>query len=104
MADIKDPQEAETFLKDLLSKTEFLVIVKRLAAAYLLEKGKNYREIKDILKVSSATISSTAERLEKGDGLKIALKKIQTDEWADKWIQKIKKILPKSLSKKSFLI
>lgn len=93
VADIKSSKEAELFLKDLFSKTEFSAITKRLAAAYLLDKGKNYQEIKDALKISSATISVISDQLEKGQGLKIALEKIQTDEWANKWARKIKKIL-----------
>lgn len=93
VADIKSPKEAKLFLKDLFSKTEFSAITKRLTAAYLLDKGKNYQEIKDALKLSSATISVISDQLEKGKGLKMALKKIQADEWADKWAIKIKKIL-----------
>ena len=93
VADIKSPKEAELFLKNLFSKTEFSAISKRLAAAYLLDKGKNYQEIKDALKISSATISTIADQLEKGEGLKVALKKIQADEWAGLWAQKIKKML-----------
>lgn len=93
IADIKNPQEAESFLKDLFSKTELSVMVKRLAVAYLLKNGKNYREIKERLKVSSATISSVAEQIEKGEGFKIALKKIEADEWAERWAEKIKNLM-----------
>ncbi|MBN1263752.1 MAG: hypothetical protein JW991_05360 [Candidatus Pacebacteria bacterium] len=92
IADIKNAREAEVFLKDLLTKTEHLAVIKRLSAAYLLKKGKNYREIKDSLKISSATISTIAEQLENGRGYQIALDKIQADEWAEKWSQKIKRM------------
>jgi uncharacterized protein YerC len=92
LVDIKNPQEMGSFLKDLFSKTELSAITKRLAAVYLLKKGKNYREIKDTLKLSSATISSLAEQVEKGRGFKIALGKIAADEWAERWVGKIKSV------------
>ncbi|HUW21248.1 MAG TPA: YerC/YecD family TrpR-related protein [Candidatus Bathyarchaeia archaeon] len=93
IADIKNPQEVEVFLKDLLTETEISVVTKRLGTAYLLNKGKNYREIKDTLKISSATISVVADQIKKGRGFKIGLKKIEADEWADRWTRKIKKML-----------
>jgi uncharacterized protein YerC len=93
IADIRNPQEARVFLKDLLSETELSVIAKRLSAAHLLTKGKNYREIKESLKISSATISNIVEQMEKGEGFRVALQKIKADEWAEKWAEKIKKML-----------
>jgi TrpR-related protein YerC/YecD len=96
IADLKSPKEAELFLKDIFSKTELSVMAKRLAAASLLAKAKNYQEIKDTLKISSATISRIANQMEKGEGFKIALRKIRADEWAEKWTRKIKKMLAMS--------
>jgi len=93
LADIKKPQEAKLFLKQLLSETELSVLTKRFGIAYLLNKGKNYREIKDSLKISSATISSIADELKKGEGLKVGLKKVEANEWAERWAKKIKKML-----------
>jgi len=93
IADIKSIEEAELIFKDLFSKTELSAIVKRLGAAYLLDQGKNYREIKNHLKISSATISTIADQMNKGEGFKIALEKAKADEWAEKWSQKIKTML-----------
>jgi uncharacterized protein YerC len=81
IADIKNPHEAETFLKDFLSETEYLVMIKRLAIAQALVTGKSYEDIKQDLKVSSATISGVSEILTK-KGMKLALQKIKVDEWA----------------------
>ena len=81
IADLKNPNEVETFLKDFLSETEYLVMVKRLAIAQDLITGKSYEEIKKDLRVSSATISGVSEILPK-KGMKLALKKIKVDEWA----------------------
>jgi hypothetical protein len=46
------------------------------------------------LKVSSATIASVQEFLEK-PGFKLALKKMEAEEWANIWAEKIKKFTSK---------
>lgn len=89
-ADIKTSQEAEDFLNDLFSKTEGLALAKRIMIAYYLEHGRSYENIKQNLKVSSATIASV-DRKRKSEGYKLALKKIEAEKWADEWAGKIKK-------------
>lgn len=90
VADIKTSQEAETFLKDLFSETEALALAKRIMVAYYLEHGRSYENIRENLKVSSATIASV-DRKRQSPGFKLALKKIEADQWADEWAKKIKK-------------
>lgn len=65
---------------------------KRLAVAYWLKKGRSYENIKQNLKVSSATIASVQENFKKG-GFQIVLKKLEAEEWANKWSVKIKKFV-----------
>jgi len=89
IADIHNPKEAGSFLDGLLKKTELNMITKRLAIAYYLDKGRRYEDIKTNLAVSSATISTIAERMKKKRGFEIALKKIQAEEWAERWAEKI---------------
>lgn len=55
---IKTNDQADQFISDLLTPTEKIMLSKRLAIAFLLEKGYDYKEIQQLLKVSSATISS----------------------------------------------
>lgn len=93
-ADLKTPQEAEGVLKDLLSDTELTTVAKRLAVAYWLSKGRSYTNIKDNLKVSSASISDIQQAIKKS-GWKLALQKVTADEWATQWEQKIKGLLGK---------
>jgi len=93
LADIRSKKEVETFLKEALTKTELEIFVKRLGAAYYLDKGRSYSNIKANLKLSSATISSVAEQMKKGRGFEIALSKIRAEEWASKWAEKISKRL-----------
>lgn len=93
VADLKNKKETRAFLKDFLSEIEKEAIAKRLAIVLFLKRGMSYDEIKDKLKVSSTTIATLKEQLSKNNkGLKIAFKKIEAEEWADKWNKRLKKI------------
>lgn len=89
VADIHQPQEAETFLKSLLKQTELKMVARRLAIAYWLDKGHSYEDIKNNLSVSSATVSIIANQIKQKKGFETALAKIRADEWADRWAKKI---------------
>lgn len=90
LADIKNPQAMEKFFSDILSPTEKAVLAKRLAIAYYLRRNKSYDVIKNDLKVSSATIATVQGWLEQNsEGLNIALKAIEADEWAGDLADKI---------------
>ena len=96
IADIRSADEAESFLKEILTKTELEALVKRLAVAHYLDKGGSYEDIKKNLRVSSATVATVAEQIKKGEGFKIALKKIRADEWAERWTKKINRMMGKN--------
>lgn len=91
LADIHSKKEVETFLKEALTKTELEIFAKRMGAAYYLDKGRSYSNIKANLKLSSATISAVSEQMKKGRGFEIALSKIRAEEWANEWAKKISK-------------
>ena len=57
-----------------------------------LKKERSYENIKNNLKVSSATIASVQSMVGK-PGFQLALKKIEAEEWASKWEEKIKKYI-----------
>lgn len=90
--DLKDRNELETFLNDFFTESEIEAFSKRLAIAYWLKKGRSYSNIKDNLKVSSATIASIQSQIEK-KGLKLAIEKIEAEEWANQWSEKIRKFI-----------
>lgn len=92
IVDIKTPEEAEKILESLLSETEMTAITKRLAAGYWLAKKRSYENIRDNLKISSATIAAVHAEMQK-PGWKLALQKTMAEEWATKWEEKIKGIL-----------
>ena len=61
--------EFQNICDDIFSKTEQLVIVKRIAIFYLLKKGIDHSSICDTLKVSSATVAKFSLILEKSKGI-----------------------------------
>jgi uncharacterized protein YerC len=95
IADLKSPAEVKDFLDSFLGENEQEVISRRLSVAYLLNKGKTYSYIKNSLKISSTTVAAVARDIKKSKGFKIALQKIQADEWADRWAQKITQVFGK---------
>lgn len=56
------------FIDNLLTPTEKIMLAKRLAAAYFLEKGCTYKFISKILKLSPTTINTIQRELIKGGG------------------------------------
>lgn len=100
IVDISSTDEAQALISDLLSETEREGIAKRLAVALMLSNGRSYNEIKRELGVSSATIARIQESLDK-PGIKIAISKVRTDEWAGKLANKFAGALDKLLPKPS---
>ncbi|OGM31411.1 hypothetical protein A2803_05510, partial [Candidatus Woesebacteria bacterium RIFCSPHIGHO2_01_FULL_44_21] len=82
VSDLKTPEEAREFINDFFFPSEKESFVKRLALIYWLKKGRGYSNIKQNLKVSSATIASAQTLLDK-KGVQNALKKIEAEEWAN---------------------
>ncbi len=89
--DLKNFDEKRAFITDFFNKNELETYSKRLAIFYYLKKRRSYENIKTNLKVSSATIAVLEKQIEK-EGIKLALKKMEADEWANVWSEKIKKI------------
>ena len=92
ISDLKDINEMTTFLDDFFNQTELETFIKRLAIAYWLKKGRNYDNIQNNLKISSATVSAMTKTMKK-EGFIEAIKLIEAEDWANKWEQKFKKIL-----------
>lgn len=68
VVDLKDATQVNDFLEDLLSPTEKIMLIKRLAIAILLTKGYTYDEIDDTIKVSRPTIMTVSYFLKNGKG------------------------------------
>ena len=57
----------EDLFDSLFTKTERLMLAKRLAIALLLERGRSYKDISRVLKVSSVTIGLVRNNIMKGN-------------------------------------
>ncbi len=68
LVSVKNKNEADDFADDLFSPTEKIMLAKRLAIAFLLIKGYQYREISKVLRVSLGTIASVNLSLNHGKG------------------------------------
>ena len=89
--DLKNPKEIELFLNDFFDETELEKYIKRIAVAYWLKKGRDEENIKRNLLATSKEITEAKKSLKK-EGVALALKKIEAEEWANVWAEKIKKL------------
>jgi len=92
LSDLKTEKQIETFLTDFFTEKEFETYTKRLAVAYWLKKGRDYENIQNNLKVSLKEINEVKKILS-SPGLKLALKYLEAEEWANVWSERIKKIV-----------
>lgn len=58
LSNLVDAKQMTNMLDGLFTRTERLMLAKRLAIAVLLERGLSYKKISSMLKVSSVTIGS----------------------------------------------
>lgn len=94
LADAKTEVDIELILKSLMSEREIAAVAKRLAIAVFLDKGQSYEHIKDVLKVSTATIATTAGAMNKR-GIQMALSRVKAEEWADVWSIRLSRAIEK---------
>lgn len=88
LAELNSPEEVKMVMNDVLTEGERMAILKRLGIAVYLDKGRSYEDIKNNIKVSSATIASVAENLG-NSGWQEMIKRIKAEEWASEWTGKI---------------
>lgn len=93
VADTKTRNEAKTIFGDLLSPDELTVLAKRLGISYWINRGRTPVNIKTNLKVSSATVAQIGRRMKNSKGFKMALGKIEAEEWATRWAGRIRKLI-----------
>jgi TrpR-related protein YerC/YecD len=78
------------FFDDLLTRTEKIMLGKRLLIAILLEKGYSYNDISSIVKVSQVTISRMSEQLQRsGKGFRLAIAHLDKKEKVEKWMEPV---------------
>jgi len=89
--DLKDPKEIEIFLSDFFDGKELENYIRRMAIIYWLKKGRDEDNIKTNLGATEKEIAEAGKLLKK-DGIKLALKKIEAEEFANVWAERIKKV------------
>lgn len=65
---LRTKQEAENFLRDLLTEPELLDLGNRFRAAEMLADGVPYKLIEEETGLSSATVARVARWLKRGEG------------------------------------
>lgn len=79
--EIKNREEADQFISDFLTPTEKIMLAKRIAIAFLLGRGYDYRTIQKLIKVSAPTITAVNNSRKYGsEGYKKLISKILTEE------------------------
>jgi Trp operon repressor len=68
IASMRDADEVERFLRELLTPSERQAIEERWAIVRLLTDGLTQREVRDRLDVSIATVTRGSLQLQKGEG------------------------------------
>lgn len=96
VSELKNTQEVENFFSELLTKTEKIMLTKRLAIAVLLVKGYTYRNIRQVLRVSFPTIRSVQFWLDHGrGGYKKAVEKIISRREILAFLEMVDKLIDK---------
>ncbi len=97
LCEVNNPRLMEEILADLLTETERVAMMKRMGIALYLDKSRSYEDIKNNLKVSSATIATVAESMGNPGTIEV-IKRIKAEEWASNWTDRIsrsiRRILP----------
>lgn len=91
----KDKKSVVSFLKDLLSPTEQVMLGKRIAIAYLLLKDYDQRRISRILRVSLGTVSKVNTTLNlQGQGYRKIINRMFLEEKIEKLFDKLIDLTP----------
>lgn len=94
LAQTNNPDDVKDLIEDLLSPSEKIMLIKRLAIAVLLSKGYTYDQIDNTLKVSRPTIMTVSFWLKNGkSGYKKAVQKILNSQKKQALIDNIEDIL-----------
>lgn len=100
LSEIKMNDESRQFIKDFLTPTEQIMLAKRLAVAFLLEKDYDFRTITRILRVSLTTVARVnLMRKYGGQGYQNMIKKILTEEQVKNFLLKIGQVLSGEMGK-----
>lgn len=86
---LKTKNRAAEFLGEFLTPTERIMLAKRLAIAFLIAKGYEYREISKILRVSTNTVGKVNFAYKYGDAYKKVVDRVLQDEKVEEFLENV---------------
>jgi len=90
LAEVKMDEESRQFIRDFLTPTEQIMLAKRLAIAFLLEKEYDFRTVVKILRVSLTTVARVnLMRKYGGQGYQKMVKKLLSEEAIKDFLLKV---------------
>lgn len=91
---LKHEREVSQFFNDLLTKTERIMLAKRLAIVVMLEAHYPFKIISKALRVSEATVSNMRDRFDRGgDGYRLVFRRLEREKFWRDFFKSIEKIL-----------
>jgi len=91
---LRSQDETKAFVYDFFTKTERVMLAKRLAIAMMLHRSHSYEDIKFILHVSTSTINRVANWLDSGGvGVTRVLDKLIREEKMEVFWNKVNRSL-----------
>ena len=94
IAFLKKSTDVQSFIADILTPTEKIMVSKRLGITVLLAKGYEYRQISRVLKVSFGTINAVLkQQFINGQGYRAVVDKILHDEKMEEIFLEAEKVL-----------
>lgn len=94
VASLKQEADVALALDDLLTKTERLMIAKRIAAVFLISQGWRLRDISRTLKMSTATILHLRAKADGGkNGYTLILDLLTARVKSRKFLERLERIL-----------
>ncbi|MGA3291694.1 MAG: hypothetical protein ABSC49_00940 [Candidatus Microgenomates bacterium] len=91
--DLKDKKEIDSVLEDLM-ENDYEKLIKKLAVVYWIRKKRPDDIIQNNLGVTDKYIKDVKKIMEK-PGIKLAIKYMEAEEWANVWAKRIKNLSKK---------
>jgi uncharacterized protein YerC len=89
IVDLRSKSQVSDFFDEFLTPTEKIMFSKRLAAGLLIAKGYDYKDIVDLLKISTGTISTFSSFYKYGKGYKKIIDKIKAGKEISEFLRNI---------------
>lgn len=86
IAGLTTKESVSAFFEEFLTPTERIMFAKRLAVGLLIAKGYDYKEIRELLKVSSTTIASYSAFYKYGEGYREVINKILRNQKIEEFL------------------